>query len=116
MIYIGNAFSLSMLDRNDQAAESRNKWGGDYSRSPYPSSPEQIRVRLADGEAFTSAVGHADTAAILGELLGVTLPVNRVSIKLARGDTLFVGQYTGPRLPEGTTTLPEGASIEWWAI
>jgi hypothetical protein len=24
-----------------------------------------------------------------------------------------VGQYTGPRLPEGSKTLPEGASVEW---
>ena len=29
------------------------------------------------------------------------------------GTTLFVGQYKGPRLPEGATALPEGAIVEW---
>jgi hypothetical protein len=26
--------------------------------------------------------------------------------------TVHLGQYVGPRLPEGATTLPEGASIK----
>lgn len=28
----------------------------------------------------------------------------------------LVGQYRGPRLPDGATTLPEGATIEWWHV
>ena len=48
--------------------------------------------------------------------LGIPVPVNRKSIKLGSGDILLVGQYVGPRLPEGATELPENATIEWWAI
>lgn len=57
-----------------------------------------------------SVVGHADTAAILG------VPFNRVTLKLHKDDTLIVAQYDGPRLPEGTTTLPDGASFRWFII
>lgn len=71
---------------------------------------------------FTSAVGHADTAALLSDQLGVPVPANRVSVAIpARAYgvapwTSLIGQYSGPRLPEGTTTLPEGASIRWIAV
>lgn len=41
---------------------------------------------------------------------------NRVNVKLEPGVLILVGQYIGPRLPEGATTLPEGASIEWWTV
>ena len=91
MIYVANAFSLGMI-------------------------PEALlaRVRLApsarpvlSGLAWTSAVGHADTAAILG------VPMARISVKLAEGDTLFVAQLQGPRLPEGTTVLPDGSAFSW---
>ena len=27
-----------------------------------------------------------------------------------------MGQYSGPRLPEGSTSLPEGATIKWYLI
>lgn len=49
-----------------------------------------------------SAVGHADTAAVLG------VPMNRVNVHLSAGDTAFVAQLVGGRLPEGSTTLPDG--------
>ena len=41
---------------------------------------------------------------------------NRVNVKLEPGVLILVGQYIGPRLPKGATTLPEGASIEWWTV
>lgn len=71
---------------------------------------------------YTSAVGHADTAALLSDQLGVQVPANRVSVSIpARGYGVapwcgLIGQYSGPRLPEGTTHLPEGASIRWIAV
>jgi len=49
-----------------------------------------------------SCVGHADTAAVLG------VACNRVSISLDKGDELYVAQLVGGRLPEGSTTLPDG--------
>lgn len=54
-----------------------------------------------------SAVGHADTAAVLG------VPMNRVSVKLRKGDVAYIAQLVGGRLPEGSTTLPEGFSFKY---
>lgn len=63
-----------------------------------------------------SAVGHADTAAIFGSQLGVEIPAVRANVSLPKGETILVGQYRGPRLPEGAKTLPEGASIVWMLV
>ena len=64
----------------------------------------------------TSAVGHADTAAVFSSVLGVEIPCNRVTVALKEGDVALVGQYSGPRLPEGASTLPEGATIKWMVV
>ena len=50
---------------------------------------------------LTSAIGHQDTADILG------VEMNRVSITLHKGDVAYVAQLQSIRLPEGSTTLPE---------
>jgi hypothetical protein len=63
-----------------------------------------------------SVVGHADTAAVFSEVMGGHVEFNRASVKLADGDILYVGQYSGPRLPEGATALPEGAKITWLKV
>lgn len=60
-----------------------------------------------------SAIGHAETAAIVSDILGVNLPANRCNVKLTRGEKIIIAQYIGPRLPEGATKLPEGAKIEF---
>ena len=63
-----------------------------------------------------SAIGHVDTAKVVSNILGFEVKPNRVSIKLTESDVLYVAQYTGPRLPEGATTLPEGANIEFFEV
>ena len=63
-----------------------------------------------------SAIGHQDTAKVVSNILGFEVKPNRVSIKLTESDVLYVAQYTGPRLPEGATTLPEGANIEFFEV
>lgn len=65
---------------------------------------------------FESCIGHADTAAVISNLLGVDLPMNRQSVTLEENETVVVAQYTGPRLPEGATELPEGATITFWQV
>ena len=95
-----NAFSLQMLDL-DQASTVRIE--------PID-TPE-----LKDGE-FVSAVGHADTAAVLADTLGVSVPANRVSVKLDADTELVVAQLVGGRLPEGSTTLPEGFSFKFVSV
>lgn len=102
-LYLANAFSLSMLDRETQ----NGYW-------PHVASPASC-PDLANRK-FVSCVGHADTAALLSKLVNAPVKVNRASVKLGPDDQMFVGQYVGPRLPEGATELPEGASIEWWFL
>jgi hypothetical protein len=70
--------------------------------------------RLAEG--MPSVVGHADTAAIFSGLLDREVPVNRATLQVKRATSLLVGQYSGPRLPEGARTLPEGATIKWLLV
>ena len=69
-------------------------------------------VTAADVPASAeSVIGHADTAAVVSDLLGRECAFNRTSVKLERGDVLFVAQVVGGRLPEGATTLPEGMAL-----
>ena len=58
-------------------------------------------------EGLTSAIGHQDTANVLG------VPMNRVNVHLAKGDIAYVAQLQGGRLPEGSTTLPDGFSFKF---
>ena len=102
-IVIANAFSLNMLDLDV----------GITNLQVCPTSPEFIREEVEAAGGFTSIVGHADTAAVFSSLLGLDVPCNRATFQLEEGHTLFVGQYKGPRLPEGATSLPEGATVEW---
>jgi hypothetical protein len=66
--------------------------------------------------AFYSAVGHETTAALFSRLLGRYVLARKSRPRLAPGDVLLVGQYSGPRLPEGATELPEGATIRWLLV
>ena len=89
-MYLLNAFSLQMLDQ----------------------FPANISIREVERlpEGLESAVGHADTAAVLG------VPMNRVNVKLHAGDTAYVAQLQGGRLPEGSTTLPEGFTFKYLEV
>ena len=95
MKYLGNAFSLNML-------------------ASLPGAFTATSVAAADVPADTkSVVGHADTARVLTAILVRDIAYNRETLKLAAGDTLFVAQFVGTRLPEGATSLPEGARIDF---
>lgn len=63
-----------------------------------------------------SAIGHADTAAVLSNLLGFEVPMNRTSVTLDGDTELFVAQLMGGRLPEGATTLPEGFKFKFFRV
>lgn len=64
-------------------------------------------------DGLESAVGHDTTAAVFSAVLGLEVPYNRATVTLSAGSTVVVGQYSGPRLVEGATALPEGATIKW---
>ena len=85
--FLLNAFSLQMLEE-------------------YPTSVKFTEVDSLP-EGLISAVGHADTAAVLG------VAMNRCNVKLHSGDVAYVAQLTGGRLPEGSTTLPEGFAFRY---
>ncbi len=75
---------------------------------------EQARNLLAEG--LESAVGHADTAAVFSNVLGLPVATNRATVSLSKGDMVVVGQYRGPRLSEGAKTLPADATIQWVVV
>ena len=99
-MFILNAFSLNMIVGNaDIVVREITK-----------------AVAACLAPACTSAVGHADTAAVFSAVLGVPVPCNRATVALKPGDVALVGQYSGPRLSEGATSLPEGAAIKWVVV
>jgi hypothetical protein len=70
---------------------------GDF-RFSGPIEPAEARRRVAGG--FTSAIGHAETAAFLSAVLGIGIPANRVAVAMEPGDQALVLRLT-ERLPEG---------------
>lgn len=103
MYYISNAFSLNMLvDKKCQLDIA-------------PLTLVDAK-RIAENFSAISVVGHQDTANLFSNLLEIEIPFNRTSLKLFPGDVLIVGQYSGTRLPEGISTLPDGATIEWLLV
>lgn len=76
-----------------------------------------IPVCLDFSIPIESAIGHENIATIVSDILGFEVPCNRVSVELSKKDegvSLLVAQYSGPRLEEGATELPENATIKWW--
>lgn len=91
-MYLLNAFSLQML-------------------------PGTCTVRFLEVDSSSvpidglqSAVGHQDTARVLG------VECNRINVSLQKGDVAYVAQLQGGRLPEGSTTLPEGYSFKFYKV
>jgi hypothetical protein len=89
-IFLANAFSLQML-------------------KTFPCSVSIEEVKNLPG-GLTSAIGHQDTANVLG------VKTNRINVTLEKGDIMYVAQLQGGRLPEGSTTLPEGFSFKFFKI
>jgi hypothetical protein len=90
MAFLMNAFSLQMV-----------------TEFPCTISIEEVN-QLPEG--LESAIGHQDTANVLG------VPMNRVNVSLSKGDVAYVAQLQGGRLPEGSTTLPEGFSLKFFKV
>lgn len=98
--YLGNAFSLQMLDT---------------------ASPAMVQVTPVSADEvaatdFVSVVGHPDTANVLADMLQKNVSFNRTSVRLEKGDVLYVAQVTGGRLPEGATTLPDGFALAFLRV
>lgn len=100
MLYLGNAFSLQMLDTTVASTVSIKPMAIDDVKSA----------------GFVSVVGHADTAAVLTDMLGKDVACNRASIKLTPQDTLIVAQVIGGRLPAGAAKLPDGFKMTFLKV
>lgn len=89
-MYLLNAFSLQMMQ-------------------DFPISVKITEVpELPQG--LTSAIGHQDTANVLG------VPMARINVSLKKGDVAYIAQLQGGRLPEGSTTLPEGFTFRFLKV
>lgn len=98
--YLSNAFSANMINVEDFSLVR-------FKRI----KPEEIPCDV------TSAIGHVDTAAVVSSILGFEVRPQRIDVHLTCcKDTLYLAQYRGPRLPEGCTTLPEGATLEFYEV
>ena len=95
-----NAFSLSMLESEKATVEVR-------------AILKETARNFLERNGLESYIGHPSTADVLANLLGMAVPVRRDKAVLRDGESAIVAQYNGPRLPEGATQLPKGASIEF---
>ena len=104
-IYICNAFSINMLPNSTMV---------EFRKFRDILEVREFLKRHPDDEII-SGIGHRDMAEIISKQIGMEIPVERRTISLdVSNDMVIVAQYTGPRLPEGATTLPEGAEIRYW--
>jgi hypothetical protein len=94
MIYVSNAFSLSMLSSFPTYLRVREV------------SLEDVKKLLSCESNFVSAVGHQATADLLTKLLNIQIPFNRVQISLNSNDILIVFQLQ-TRLEEGKILTEE---------
>ena len=97
-MFLTNAFSINMID----SSKNLNFLKVDHQQA------KQI------SRYCMSAIGHADTATAVSILLEGDFPQNRQTVRFE--NNLLVAQYKGDRLEEGTTVLPEGATLEFWLV
>ena len=95
--YLVNAFSIQMLQK------------GGLVRF------EEIDATEVPADVV-SAIGHADTANVLTNMLGFPVSMNRINVILDENTELYVAQLIGRRLPEGSTTLPEGFTFKFYRV
>ncbi|HID66395.1 MAG TPA: DUF1874 domain-containing protein [Aquificaceae bacterium] len=73
---------------------------------------------MLNSNEFISAIGHESTARFLSKRLGISIPHNRIEVKLEPGDLLIVAQLC-KRLPEGAVLSEEQLEqipIKYYAV
>jgi hypothetical protein len=63
-------------------------------------------VKALLSQEFASAIGHEGTATLMTQLTGITIPANRIAIKMQSGDLAIVFRVL-TRLPEGKVLSDE---------
>lgn len=102
-VHVLNAFSISMLPSQ----------GGTVKFTPL--SSEEV-MRAITGKIIVSHIGHSSTAAVIGKDLNINNLYTCRDNFILFNDAAIVAQYVGPRLPEGATELPEGATIKYFMV
>lgn len=114
-VFLLNAFSLQMLEGDatvkfTEVSREQVFSVGHWEERPFNDEggiPTDYGTEKFWESDLVSAIGHQDTANVLG------VEMRRINVTLKRGDTAFVAQLQGGRLPEGSTTLPEGFSFKF---
>jgi len=71
---------------------------------------------LLSRNKFISAIGHQGTAQLLSELLGIPIPVNRITVQLEQND-MVIAFFLKQRLPEGVVLSKEELQkLEYWLV
>lgn len=125
-LFVTNAFSLNML-KNVEAISNINVTNYEFiaaaaatlTFAPISRNVVEDLIRCFSG-SIENVIGHKDTADLIDQMFpGMLPPAERRSVSIdfrANGDRALVFQYTGPRLPEGATSLPEGAMLQAWLV
>lgn len=117
-VYLLNAFSLQMLEGDatvkfTEVSQETVFLTGHWEERPFNNEggiPTDSGTELFWISDLVSAIGHQDTANVLG------VEMNRVSTTLHKGDVAYVAQLQGGRLPEGSITLPENFSFKFFKV
>ena len=116
--YLVNAFSFNMVAASSVTVRMTEVSAAEAASALIGPSKcwGWLGHRVVD-PSVVQGVGHADTARLFGRILDLDgIEPSRATVSLNPGDDLVLGQYSGPRLPEGATVLPEGASIRWLRV
>ena len=77
---------------------------------------EHARKWYGDGEGVVSAIGYAETAEALGQLLGKPVSVNRISVTMEPGDEALVFRLLTRVAPEDKGRIAELVSAGDWEL
>lgn len=103
MYALANAFSLNMLPKENGKVTIKEI--------------DVIDAVCRLNSKFKSYIGHQSTASLLSYIFNEDIEVNRESYQFSfKNNKLLVAQYSGPRLEEGTTSLPENAEFRYFEI
>ena len=72
--------------------------------------------QILTNNPFVSAIGHEATAKLLSQLLGINIPVNRVSV-FFEPDDIGIHFFLKQRLPEGKVLSQEELEkLDYWLV
>jgi len=108
-IYLCNAFSINMLKDFEKATVI-------FHKATLAEVKEILNHAKQLDAKIVASIGHKDLANLVNQLLDRTDNHTRNDIIIDNNDIIFIAQYKGERLPEGTTTLPENSQIVFYSV